>query len=387
MFLRIGELDIHVQIDGPPGAPVLLLLHSLGTNLHVWDGQVAALARQFRVVRPDLRGHGLTTVTPGPYTIDGLARDALALLDALQVKTAHVAGLSIGGMIAQSLAAQAPQRVASLILCDTAMAIGPADLWRQRAATVRQEGMASIADQVVLRWVTTPFLSAPETKGLRAMLLRTDPEGYAGAAEAIAPADLAPGTRTLRMPALILVGDQDVATPLSSAEAMRDAIPGARLQVLANASHIPTVEQPDAVAAAILGFLAPANQDTYEVGLAVRRHVLGTAHVARATAAITDLDRDFQAFITRTAWGEVWARPGIDRRTRSLLTLVMLAALGHHEEFALHVRATRNTGVTPAEIAEALIQVAVYAGIPAANSAVRIAKATLAEMAGSGEGA
>jgi 4-carboxymuconolactone decarboxylase len=114
--------------------------------------------------------------------------------------------------------------------------------------------------------------------------------------------------------------------------------------------------------------------------MAVRRQVLGNAHVDRATAAVTDLDRDFQAFITRTAWGGVWTRPHFDRRTRSLLTLAVLAALGHQEEFKLHVRASRNTGATPADIAELLIHVSAYAGIPAANSAVRIAKETFKEM-------
>ena len=145
MFLRIDALDVHVQVDGPPGAPALLLLHSLGTSLHVWDAQAAELARSFRVVRPDLRGHGLTTVIPGATSIDTLAHDALAVLDALEIGRAHVAGLSIGGMIAQAVAARAPERVLSLILCDTAMAIPQPDTWHARAATVRAHGMPAIA--------------------------------------------------------------------------------------------------------------------------------------------------------------------------------------------------------------------------------------------------
>ncbi len=380
MFLRAGDLTVHAQVDGPPGAPPLLLLHSIGTTLHVWDGQIPLLARSFRVIRIDLRGHGLTGVTPGPYTIDGMARDALALLDALGAERAHVCGLSLGGMIAQSIAAQAPDRVLSLVLCDTAMAIPPRTLWTERAATVRARGMEAIADAVVQRWVTPRFADSPEAAGLRAMLLRTSPEGYAASAEAIAEADHTASTGTLRLPALILVGDQDAATPIENARAMQAAIPGSRLEVLADASHIPTVEKPEAVAEAMLRFLAPVPEDRYEAGLAVRKQVLGEAHVARATAAITDLDREFQAFITRAAWGSVWVRPHFDRRTRSLLTLAMMASLGHHEEFKLHVRASRNTGATPADIAELLLQVAVYAGVPAANSAFKIAKETLREM-------
>jgi 3-oxoadipate enol-lactonase/4-carboxymuconolactone decarboxylase len=380
MFLRAGDLQVHLQVQGPPGAPPLLLLHSLGTSLHVWDEPAAALAGAFRVIRPDLRGHGLTGVTPGPYTIEAMARDILAVLDALAVPAAHVAGLSIGGMIAQSLAAQAPARVTSLVLCDTAMLIPTAQSWRDRAATVRASGTAAIADAVMARWVTAGFAATPQAAGLRAMLLRTDPEGYAAAAEAIAAADLTAATHTLRQPTLVLVGDQDEATPPAAAAALRDAIPGAALQVIEAAAHIPTVEQPDAVAAAIRGFLIPEVTDYYEAGLAVRRQVLGEAHVARATRSITGFDRDFQQFITRTAWGGVWTRPQLDRRTRSLLTLAMLAALGHQEEFRLHIRASRNTGASQADIADMLIQVAAYAGIPAANSAVRIAKELFAEM-------
>jgi 3-oxoadipate enol-lactonase/4-carboxymuconolactone decarboxylase len=222
------------------------------------------------------------------------------------------------------------------------------------------------------------------------MLLRTAPEGYAGAAEAIAAADLSGDTKRLRLPALVLVGDRDEATPLASAEALRGAIAGAVLEVLPDAAHIPTVETPDAVSNAMTRFLLGLEgdkdktraeiADPYEAGLAVRKQVLGEAHVARATAAITDLDRDFQRFITATAWGGVWTRPHFDRRTRSILTLALMAALGHHEEFRLHIRATRNTGATEADIAELLIHVAAYAGIPAGNSAVRVAKEVLEEM-------
>ena len=382
MFVRAGNLNVHVQVDGPRTGPALLLLHSLGTALEVWDAQADVLAATTFVIRPDLRGHGLTEVTPGPYTIGGMAQDTLALVDALGIDAAHVAGLSIGGMIAQAMAAVAPQRVKSLILCDTAMAIPPAQMWRERVATVRSQGVAAIADAVMARWVTQAFRDAPAAHGLRAMLLRTDREGYAGAAEGIAAADLAEGTPTLRVPALVVVGERDESTPLASAEALRDALNGT-LEVVPDAAHITTVEQPEAVTDAIRRFLARQHQrpaDMYEAGLTVRKTVLGEAHVARATAAITDFDRDFQHFITRAAWGEVWTRPGLDRRIRSLITLAILAARGHHEEFRLHIRATRNTGATPAELAEMLLHVAVYAGVPAANSAARIAKEIFSEM-------
>jgi 3-oxoadipate enol-lactonase / 4-carboxymuconolactone decarboxylase len=256
MFVKADELVVHVQIDGPPEAPSLLMLHSLGTSLHVWDAQARALAGRWRVIRPDLRGHGLTGVPPGPYSIAQMARDLLALLDALDVAGAHVAGLSIGGAIAQSLAAQAGARVRSLVLCDTAMTFAPAALWHERAAIARRDGMAPLVEPVLARWVTEDFRDTPAAEGLRAMLRRTDPQGYAGAAEALADADLTAATATLRLPTLVLVGEHDQATPPATARAIQAAIPGAELTVLPGVAHIPTMQWPDDVTGAIAAFLA-----------------------------------------------------------------------------------------------------------------------------------
>jgi len=380
MFVKVKDLAIHVLIEGPPGGEPLVLLHSLGTTAHIWDSQAAELSRSFRVIRPDLRGHGLTTCTPGPYSMAQFADDLAALSDALGINQFHLGGISIGGLIAQSFAAAHPGRVASLMLVDTALAIPPAQSWTDRAAKVRAEGIGSIADAVLARWVTQAFMDSPETHGLREMLMRTPAEGYAAAAEAIAAADLAATTSTLKLPALIVVGDQDLATPVASAEALNAAIAGSALVIIENAAHIPTVEKPAEVTAALSAFLTPPITDYFAAGMNVREQVLGEAHVARATANITELDRDFQAFITRTAWGSVWTRPGLDRRTRSLLTIAMMASLGHEEELKLHLRASKNTGAKPADIAEALMQVAVYAGVPAANSAFRAAKEIFREI-------
>ncbi|HET9018698.1 MAG TPA: 3-oxoadipate enol-lactonase [Acetobacteraceae bacterium] len=255
MFLRIHDATVHVALDGLEGAPPVLLLHSLGTEGRVWQPQAAALAGRYRVIRPDLRGHGLSGVTAGPGSMARFAADAVAVLDALGIARAHVGGLSIGGMVAQALAAQAPDRVASLMLCDTAMMIPPASLWRERAATVRAQGMPAIAEGVVARWVTPAALGAAETEGLRTMLLRTPPEGYAAAAEAIAAADLSASTAQLRLPALVLVGAEDVATPPAAAAALAAAIPGAALIEIKGAAHIPTYERAEAVTDAMRRFL------------------------------------------------------------------------------------------------------------------------------------
>ncbi len=380
MFISVGDITVHVLIDGPPGAPPLVLLHSLGTNAHVWDSQAAGLARAFRVIRPDLRGHGLTGCTPGPYSVEIFANDLAGLLNVLEVGKAHIGGISIGGLIAQAFAAANPERAASLILLDTAMVFSPAQTWTERAGQVRAEGIGAIADEVVARWVTPGFGEAAQRDGLRAMLLRTPAEGYAASAEAIAAADCSARTARLEAPTLIVVGREDQATPVAAAQALHEAIQASALVVIEGAAHIPLVEKPVEVTRAIAEFLLPPARDIYETGMEIRKQVAGEAHVARANAAITDLDRDFQAFITRTAWGGVWARPGLDQRTRSLLTIAMLASLGHEEELKMHFRASKNTGATQAEIAEALMQVAVYAGIPAANSAFRTAKEVFQEI-------
>jgi 3-oxoadipate enol-lactonase/4-carboxymuconolactone decarboxylase len=382
MFTDITGLTVHVQQEGPPGGPVLLLLHSLATNLHVWDAQAGALSGGFRIVRLDLRGHGLTGVTAGPYSIDGLADDVLAVMDALGHRRFCVAGLSIGGLIAQSMARRAPDRVASLVLCDTALAIPPASMWRERAATVRAHGTAAVADAVLARWMTAANADSAAARGLRAMLLATRREGYAAACEAIAALAPDQATTPITAPTLVLVGDQDAATTPADAEALAAAIPGAQLHVIADAAHIAPVERPEAVTAAMAAFLVRPAGDLLQQGFVTRREVLGDAHVDRAVAATTEFDREFQAHITRSAWGAIWSRPQLDRRTRSLLTLAVLAALGQEEELKLHLRATANTGATPQDVAEMFLHISIYAGVPVANTGIRFAKEILAQPPG-----
>lgn len=375
MFLDLPgqSLTVHARDEGPPGAPVVLMLHSIGTDLRVWDEQAVALSRTHRVLRPDLRGHGLSGGAEGEATMAMLARDALALLDARGVARAHLVGLSVGGRVAMEVAASAPDRVLSLVACDTALEFPPPEAWQSRMDAVRAGGMAAIADAVMARWVVDASL--PSSRALRRVLLGNDPAGYACVAAALRDARAAPLIGRIACPTTVVVGEADPATPVASAEAIRGAVPGARLVVVPRASHIPTFEAAGAVTAAIRDHLAAQEPDE---GLAVRRAVLGEAHVARASAAATPLDAPFQDWITRNVWGGVWTRPGLPRHTRSLLTLAVTAALGRSEEFALHVRATANTGVTPEELSEALLQVGVYAGVPAANHALKLAKETLA---------
>ena len=279
------------------------------------------------------------------------------------------------------VAALEPSRVSSLMLCGTALEFGPPETWQQRMDAVAQGGVAAVADAVMDRWVVDQSL--PSSRGLRRMLLRTDPAGYTGCAAALRDARAAEVAGRLSCPATVVVGDKDASTPPSAAKAVHEAIPGSALVTIADGAHIPTFEREAAVTRALLGHmgsLPAARVSAAEAGTAVRRAVLGDAHVARSDAATTPLDAPFREFILEGVWGRVWTRPGLARRDRSLLCLGMLAALGHDEELRLHVRATRNTGVSEEEIAEVLLQVAAYAGVPAANSALRVAKEALEEM-------
>ncbi len=365
---------------GPPDAPPVLLLGSLGSTHAMWAGQVPALAARFRVVAVDARGHGGSPVPPGPSVIDDLVDDTLALLDRLGIARASFVGLSLGGMTALRLAARAPERVDRLAVLCTSALLGPAATWRERAATVRASGSGSIASMIVSRWLTDEGRAArPEqVAALEAMVGGVPDEGYASCCEAIAAMDLRADLPRVLAPTLAIAGAEDPATPPEHLQAIAAGVPGARLLVLPHAAHLANLEQPEAVNAALLLHLSPDVR--HAQGMAVRRAVLGDAHVDRSVAATTPLTAPFQDLITRYAWGDVWTRPGLDRRTRSMLTLALLTALTHEHELELHVRAAITNGVTPEEITEVLLHSAVYAGVPAANRAFAVAQRVLAEQ-------
>jgi len=377
MYLQLGDIAVHAQQDGPLAAwaPPVLLLHSLGTSLHLWDPQVPALAKHHRVIRMDFRGHGQTEATPGPYTMAQLAGDAFALLDALGIHAAHVGGVSIGGRVALEMAATQPERVLSVIACDTSLEFGPPEMWTQRMEAVTAHGLASIADGVMARWVCDTSLAS--SKALRRMLVSTDLDGYRGCAAALRDCRAADIVGRVTCPTSVIVGEHDLSTPPSAAEAIRDAIPGATLTEIREAAHLPNHEQAHAVTEAVLAHFAPHGLPAADAGFAIRETVLGVPYVAAAEAAVIPFTAPFRQFILDGVWGSVWTRPGLTPRDRSLLCLGILAALGREEELKIHVRATRNTGVTRDEIAEVLLQVGAYAGVPAANAGFRAAREIL----------
>ena len=253
----MAVVAVHAVVEGPADAPVVLLSHSLGATLETWAPQVPALARAFRVVRYDLRGHGGSPVPPGPYDISDLGGDLVALLDRLQVARAHMVGLSLGAMASLWVAARYPSRVDRLVVCCTSAKLGPPESWSARATAVRAGGTGAVADAVVARWFTPAFASREPTRvaELRAVVAATPAEGYAACCGVIERMDLGPELGAIRAPTLAVAGAEDPATPPAHLARIAAAIPGARLEIVAGAAHMANLEQPDKITELVMGHL------------------------------------------------------------------------------------------------------------------------------------
>jgi len=318
--LSLENVTLNYRVDGADDAPPLLMSNSLGTDLEMWSPQMDVLTENFRVIRYDTRGHGVSSRPEGPYTIEQLGCDALAVVDAVHVERAHFIGLSMGGL----------------------------------------QGVARI----------------------RRMLVETSSAGYAANCAAIRDADLRAGLATIRTPTLVIAGTHDPSTPPALGREIADAMPDARYIEL-DSAHLSNIEQAGAFNAAVVHFLTDGlvtENSRRTIGETMRRSVLGDAHVDRGIASRTDFNGEFIDTITRTAWGETWTRPGLPRHTRSLLTIAMTVALNRPDELRLHLNAARNNGVTRNDIKEVLMQAAVYCGVPAANSAFHLATQVFAEQ-------
>jgi 3-oxoadipate enol-lactonase/4-carboxymuconolactone decarboxylase len=378
-FITANQTRIFYRLEGKDGLPVLVLSHSIGTDHGMWAPQVPDLTEYYQVLRYDTRGHGASDSPTGEYSIEQFGCDALALVDALKISKFAFCGLSMGGAIGQWLALHAPDRVSQLILANTSPRFGTPEHWNSRMQAVRVGGMAAIERMALGRFFSPEFLarSSPQVANIRSVLLGTVVEGYIGCCAALRDFDSTGELGTIQTPTLVIVGERDVSTPLAgNGDALVRSITGARLVHLPTA-HLSNLEAPKSFTAELLGFLQPMSKsdgNPLEVGFEVRRKVLGDAHVDRAIENKTVFTEDFQALITKYAWGTIWSRPGLDHRTRRLLVLVMMAALGRWEEFRLHVSVGLLHGLEICDIKESLLQTAIYAGVPAANTAFHIAQ-------------
>ena len=386
-LIKANGVELFYDIAGPAHAPVIAFSNSVGATLEMWDAQVRALSDRYRCLRYDTRGHGRSQVKDESVSIADLADDLAGLLDALGIETAHVAGLSLGGMTAQEFALRHPHRLGRLVLMATSARM--AGGYAERAALVRADGMERVADAVMQRWFTPAFFAnAPEKIApFRERFVKLDPAGYAVCCLAIGEMDLRERISAIAAPTLIIAGIDDPATPVAMLEDIRARIPGSELIVLPHVSHILAVEQAGKVNRHLAAFLdcaqplpkAKASGASFDSGLANRKAVLGVDHVQRSLDNAGPFAMPWQDFITRVAWGEIWGDPTLPWKTRSLITLAMMVALHREEEFKLHLRPALKNGVDIAELRALLMQTAIYGGVPAANAAFRWVKEALGD--------
>ncbi|MFO1116505.1 MAG: 3-oxoadipate enol-lactonase [Beijerinckiaceae bacterium] len=258
--MKIGDEIFNVEVEGPEGAPVLILSNSLGSNLHMWDPQMPELTKHFRVIRYDSRGHGKSAAPEGPYSLDQLGLDALAILDALGVQKANWMGLSKGGGVGQWLLINAPDRIERAVLANTAAKFGSPDIWNERLRVVREHGLGGLVDGTIDRWFTKGFQeqSPDAVARIRESFLATPALGWAACASALRDVDLREALRSVRAPVLVVAGKHDLGTPPAAGREIADAIPGAQYVEL-DAAHLSNVESTEAFNRAVIGFLlAPA---------------------------------------------------------------------------------------------------------------------------------
>ena len=265
MKLNTNGITINYELDGE-GACVALS-HSLACNLHMWDEQARALARRYRVLRFDTRGHGASEAPDGAYTFDQMAEDVHGLLAGLGIDEVHFVGLSLGGMIGQTFALKYPAMIASLVLCDTTSRypVDAAGVWQERVGTVAAHGMEPLVEPTLARWFTEPFLRERKdvTERVAQMIRSTSPKGYIGCCHAIPTIDLTARLHELRCPVQVIVGEQDVGTPVAMAREIHAAIADSELVVIPAASHLSNVEQPELFTRALLDFLDRARASAH----------------------------------------------------------------------------------------------------------------------------
>lgn len=373
------ELSL-VHLAGTEGQPVLVVGPSLGTSVTaLWDRAAELLGERFHVVGWELPGHGHGAPTTEPFTLADVAAGVVAAVDStLGATTFGYAGDSVAGAVGLQLALDVPERLAGVAVLCTGAKIGTAESWAERAAVVRASGTPAVVEASAKRWFGTGFLDREPEVGTELLrsLQHADAESYALITEALGAFDVRDRLGEIRVPVLAVGGAEDVPTPAATLREHAARIRGARFVELDGVAHLAPAEAPRAVASLVEALLG---HDPAPAGMQVRRQVLGDEHVDRAIAGTTEVTADFQDFITRYAWGEIWTRPGLARRDRSIAVLTALVAGRHFEELEFHLRAALRNGLSREEIIEVLLQSAVYIGVPAANTAFGVARRVLAE--------
>lgn len=398
------------QLSEPgPTKPLLVLGASLGTSCEVlWERVVPLLADVAHLVAWDLPGHGRSPVATEPFTVGDLADAVAELATSLDAPAGrYYAGVSLGGATALELGLRHPGVFDGIAVICSGAALGTPAGWHDRAAAVRRQGTASLVSASAGRWFAPGYLDREPDLGARLLstLTDADDESYARCCEALAQHDVTPRLSGIGDRLVAIAGELDAVAPPALAAQVALGVADGSYRTFTGVAHLAPAEDPEATAAALRALLglgdapaaaseSPAASGTprsgaavpeatlaevYDAGMAVRREVLGAVHVDKANASIDETTRDFQEFITRYAWGSIWTRPGLDRVTRSAITLTALIAGGFEEEFAMHVRSARRNGMTREQIVEVILQSSIYCSVPSANTAFKIARTVLAE--------
>jgi len=386
-------------------ARVLVVGAGLGTGAHaLWSLAAERMGEDTFVVGYDLPGHGASAPQAEPCTIAELADAVVAAVARLRDEGSipaevpvFFAGVSLNGCVALQLALDHADEIAGVAVICSAARIGEPQAWRERAELVERAGTPTMVAGSAERWFAPGFIERhPErATALLHTLQEADRHSYARLCEALGDFDVRERLATITVPVLTVHGAHDTVTPPAAGEEIAAAVHGTTVVTFDDAAHQAPLEQPEATAEALRAFLAGAvsggqapighqmdrtAQEVLDAGMAVRREVLGGAHVDRAEAKKDETTEDFQNLISRYAWGTIWTRPGLDRRMRSAVTITAMVSGGYWDECAMHLRAALRNGLSREEIREILLQTAIYASVPAANIAFALAQRVFAEV-------